>query len=273
MDIMEKPDMNRFFDRCMKQALRSKADEIVPPSLLLNRISAEIRNKEMENISMNNIFKLKRVKPLIIAALVLILSAATCFAASQISSLVSTSTDAFDKFPTAQQVDKAVNYVPDYPETFFNGFRFESASINNTQALDNDKNKMSEIKGITFFYTRDNAQKGQLLTLSTDPENPGLTGDLGLNEEIIADGNINLIYSQVTFKVVPEGYVPTVEENQKMEQGVLWISYGADEIETSNVQYVKWVKDGIVYNLMDKGYGLEKSEILGMTKVVIGDAE
>jgi hypothetical protein len=54
---------------------------------------------------------------------------------------------------------------------------------------------------------------------------------------------------------------------------VLWISYGSDKVEVSDIQYVKWEKDGVIYNLMDKGYGLAKDEILGMAKEVIGDAE
>lgn len=270
---MEKPAMNQFYDRCVKEALRSKAEEIAPSGALLAKIKAEINDKERENISMNRISNFRRVKPVVIVALVLILSAATCFAATKITSLVSHSSEAFDKFPTAGQVEKAVNYVPDYVEKFSNGFYFESASVSDTAAMDSDNNKVNESKGITFFYTKDNAQKGQMLTLSTDPEGPGITGEPGLNEEVIKDGNLDLVYSQVTFKVVPEGYTPTAEENRQMEQGVLWISYGADEIEISKVQYVSWVKDSIVYSLMDNGYELGKDEILGMAREVLGRTE
>jgi hypothetical protein len=113
--------------------------------------------------------------------------------------------------------EKAVNYVPDYPETFSNGFRFDNASINNTQAKDSDKNTVDEFKGITFFYMKDGAQENQLMTLSTDPEGPGLTGDLGPNEEVVADGDLDLIYSKVTFKVVPEGL------RQRMKSSRRWI--------------------------------------------------
>lgn len=273
MDIMEKPAMNQFFDRCVKEALRNKAEEIAPTGALLAKIKAEITDKERENNPMNRISNLRRVKPVVIAALVLILSAATCFAATKITSLVSTSTDAFDKFPTAGQVEKVVDYVPDYVEEFSNGFYFESASVNNTAALDADENKVNESKGMTFFYTIENAQKSQLMTLSTDPEGPGMTGGPGPNEEVIKEGKLDLFYSQVTMKLVPEGYTPTEEEQQQIEKGTLWVSYGSDEIEISKLQYVSWTKDGIIYNLMDKGFELGRDEILAMAREVLGETK
>ncbi len=270
---MEKPDMNQRFDKNISRALRSKADEIAPSSDLLDRINADILNSERENISMNHNLKLRKMKPVLIASLVLILSAATCFAASQITSLIGTSSKAFDEFPTERQVEKEVNFVPDYVEEFSNGFTFKSASINNTQALDNEDNKVDENTGIAFSYTRENSEKGQLLTLNADPEMEGLEDAKGPNDEVISFGELDLTYSSVVFKVVPEGYVPTEEENQQMAAGSLWISYGSDQIESSNLQYVKWVKDGIDYNLMDNGYEIPKDEIIAMAKEVAGKTE
>ncbi|MDD4564590.1 MAG: hypothetical protein PHE79_03825 [Eubacteriales bacterium] len=267
---MGKPDMNQFYDKCIKEALNSKANGITPSGALLGRISSEINDKKKENISMNKILQSRMMKPIIIAALVLILTTTAGFAATQISSFRSSSTpgDDFDQFPTAQQVEKAVNYVPDYVESFSNGFYFKDAAIDNTEALDADNNKVREYKGISFHYTKEDAQKGQSMSLSTDLEGPGLVDPLGPNEEEISYGDIKLTYSQKTFKVFGEDYTPTEEENQQIEQGLLWISYG-DKTETSIIQYVSWVKDGIVYNLMDNGYGVEKDEFLDMAKEVI----
>lgn len=104
--------------------------------------------------------------------------------------------------------------------------------------------------------------------MNADPDFPGLVGDVTPNQEEISYGDIKMIYSQVTFKLVPEGYVPTAEENQKVNQGELWISYGSEKEESSILQYVTWVKDGIVYNLMDQGFGIEKDEFLDMAKEV-----
>lgn len=266
---MEKPNMNQGYDGYIRGALRFKAEEVIPSRGLFDRINMEISDKEREYYTMNTITKIKRVKPLLIAVLILVLTAATSFAATQISSLVSTSSNAFDKFPTAHQVEKAVQYTPDYVKSFSNGFFFKNATISNTQALDNDNNKVDGGKGISFFYTREGAEKGQYVSLNTDREFQGLVGDLGPNEEEILCGDVKLTYSNVTYKLVPEGYVPTAEEKQKMDQGVLWISDGSDEITTSNLQYASWIKDGIVYNLSDNGFGIDKEEFLGMVKEII----
>jgi len=268
---MEKPDMNQFCDKCIKGALHSRVFPTSSSDILFDRVSKQINHLEKEKNSMNKSFHFRGVKPIVLVGLILILSVATCFAASKITSLVSMSTDSFDHFPTSQEVEKAVNYVPDYIESFSNGFHFKEASINQTEALDNDNNKVSDFKGITFHYTNDNEQKGQFLTLSTDPENSGTTGEIGPNEEVIRDGNLDLVYSKVQFKVVPEGYTPTEEEQQKMDQGILWISYGSDEIEITDIQYVKWVRGGIVYNLLDHGWNIDKDELVDMAKEVIGE--
>ncbi|MDF2654456.1 MAG: hypothetical protein K0R19_930 [Bacillota bacterium] len=273
---MGKPDTNPVIDRRIAEALQDKAREAVVPEFLLSRIHAEINEKEKGYLTMNKGFFRrmggKGMKPVIVASLLVILTAATSFAATQISSLVSTSKDAFDEFPTAKQVEKAVNYVPNYVESFTNGFYFKDASVSSTQALDGDNNKVSECEGINFYYTKDGASKKQYISLSTDPETQGINNtNLGANEETVACGDMSLIYSKVTFKVVPQGYVPTAEEQKLVDQEKMWISEGSEEVEVSEVQYLSWVKDGIVYNLMDNGFAVEKDAFINMAKEIIAE--
>ncbi len=266
---MEKQDMNRVFDRSIKEALQNKAEGAMPSKFLLDRINAEIDRNEKERIKMSQLFKTRKVKPLIVASLIIVVTAATSFAATQVTSFVGTSSSAFDTFPTVKQVKEAVHFTPDYVESFTNGFQFKEASVSNMEALDNDKNKVDEGKGIYFFYEKDGTKKGQILSLNTSRVIDGMSSEVGLNQEEIPCDDFNLIYSHVTFKVAPEGYTPTEEEQQKMEQSELWISYGSEKVEVSEVQYVKWMKDGIAYELMDNGYGLEKDELVNMAKEVI----
>lgn len=274
---MEKPDMNPFCDKWIRDALNEKANEIIPSGDLLYRINSEIEDRKQEDSTMNKVFKSRGMKPVVIATLVLILTAATSFAASQISSLQTMSTDSFGEFPTPRQVEKAVNYAPDYVESFSNGFYFKEASIHNTQALDGDSNKVMEYKGITFHYTDEkDAQQGtpyaghKSVSLTANLEVPGLPeGEIANSEESLY-GEIKLVYSKITDKLVPEGYVITEEEQQKIDRGEMWISTGGgDEIEVSDVQFVTWTKDGIAYNLMDMGCCVEKSELLEMAREII----
>ena len=76
-------------------------------------------------------------------------------------------------------------------------------------------------------------------------------------------------YSQRTFKVFREDYTPTEAEKQEMDQGLLWIAEGSEKVEISVIQWVKWIKDDVVYSLMDIGYGVEKDEFLDMAREVI----
>ena len=272
---MEKPDMNQFYDKCMKEALHSKADEIITSGALFDRVSSEINDKKRGDIEMNKVFKSGRMKPALILALVLILSSTAAFAASQISSLRTGSgaSETFDGFPTARQVEKAAGFSPDYVESFSNGFCFTHATVSNTEGLDADDNKVMEYKNLSFFYNdskEEGDQKGQTMGLNAHQEKPELDGNAEQNEEVIPYGNIDLIYSKVTTKLVPEDYVPTKEEQSQIDKGALWLSCdGSDEIRTSEIQYVRWNKDGIAYNLMDQGYGIEKDDLISMAKEII----
>ncbi|MBN7773494.1 hypothetical protein [Clostridium aminobutyricum] len=270
---MEKPNPNQFFDQCIAHALKEKADGIVPDGTLVRKIQTEIYYKEREYCSMNYTKKIKRMNPVVIIILVFILSAATCFAASRINSYVSFSTKTFEEYPAERQVKSAVNYIPDYLDEFSNGFAFKEASVDDIKANDADNNPVAEGKGITFYYEKADSKKGQIMTLSTNRGFSDFSSDSDLKQELIKDGNIDLKYSYVESKLVPEGYVPTEEENQKMEKGELWISYGADKEKTDKVQFIQWEKDDISYTLMDRGYELPKDELAEMAKEIIGTAE
>lgn len=268
---MEKLDTKRAFDGLIKEALESKAQEAVNPAFLLEKINREIRNREEENQTMNKEKRLRGIKPLAVAMLIVVVTAATSFAATHMGGyLLSSTKDSFEKLPTERQMEKAVGYVPDYLESFSNGFYFKDASVVNTEAFDDAKSKKGEYDGIHFNYTKKNALREQTLSLSADPVNPSLEREeVGKNEEVITIDGLELIYSKVTFKVAPVGYVPTAEEQEKVAKEEMWISEGSDEVEVSELQYVRWIKDEVSYNLMEDGWGLEKEELLKMAEEVI----
>ncbi|QOX63507.1 hypothetical protein FRZ06_09160 [Anoxybacterium hadale] len=273
---MGKPATNPVIDRRIAEVLQDKAREAVVPEFLLDRIHAEINEKEKGYCEMNKgFFKgmgIKGMKPVVVASLIVILTAATSFAATQISSLVSTSKDVFDEFPTAKQVEKAVNYVPNYVDSFSNGFYFKDASVSSTKALDGDKNTVNAYEGINFNYTKDGASKEQYISLSADPKTEGINDtELGMNEETVSLGDMDLIYSKVTFKVTPEGYIPTAEEQKLVDQEKMWLSEGSEKVEVTEVQYLRWMQDGISYNLMDNGFAVDKDDFINMAKEIIAD--
>ena len=277
---MGKLDTKQDIERLITDSLQDRGQGAVIPDFLLDRINEKIESKEKGNCSMNKGFRrigngikgIKGMKPVIVASIIIIVTAATSFAATQITSFVSHSTKTFDEFPTAKQVKAAVEFIPDYVESFSNGYYFKEASVSNTKAVDDDNNKVSAFQGISFYYTKDGAIKGQILSLSTDPKLEGVINtERSENEKVIPFGDVSLIYSKVAFKVTPEGYVPTEEEEERMARGELWISSGSDQIEETNIQYVRWVKDEISYTLMDHGFEIDEQTLVEMAKEVIGD--
>jgi len=167
---------------------------------------------------------------------------------------------------------KAVDYVPDYVESFSKGFYFKEAVITSTELLDRDSNKVMEYEGIMFYYTKEKdapTYNDQSIVLATNLEVADLPNEGAVATEESFYRNIRLIYSKVTNKHVPEGYVPTEEEKQKIEQGLLHISVGSKEVEIADYQWVEWTKDGIAYCLTNTGYGIEKDKLLEMAKEVI----
>ncbi len=120
-----------------------------------------------------------------------------------------TTTEAF--FNRAEKAVKVVDYVPDYVESFSKGFYLKEAILTNTELLDIDNNKVMEYEGITFFYTKEKdapTYNGQDIALTTNLEISGLPNEGAVATEESLYGDIRLIYSQVTDKRVPEGYVP-----------------------------------------------------------------
>ncbi|WP_312647208.1 M56 family metallopeptidase [Aminipila sp.] len=271
---------------CTLIELEEKRSHLTP---LINNYS---KNAIEERIV--SIMKIKKVSIMgVLLAFTLVIGTITVFATNSASAAVLTTkgqqennlqvsavklgrTTDENTYNQAEKAVKAVNYVPNYVESFSKGFYFKEAVVTNTEVLDSKSNKVMEYnRGIVFYYTDTKGAgkfKGGAIILSTNPKVTGLPEDpkdAVANTEESYCGDIRLIYSQITEKRVPKGYVPTEEEKQKVNQGLLYFSVGSEEVKILNLQWVKWVKDGIDYNLMDWGYGVKKDELLKMAKEVI----
>ena len=70
-------------------------------------------------------------------------------------------------------------------------------------------------------------------------------------------------------KVVPADYQQTEQDMKDEESGKYVFSYGADEVEISQVQGVEWEQDGIYYNITAIDSPLDKQGLINMAKEVI----
>ena len=71
------------------------------------------------------------------------------------------------------------------------------------------------------------------------------------------------------YNVSPADYQQTEQDMKDEESGKYVFSYGADEVEISQVQGVEWEQDGIYYNITAIDSPLDKQGLINMAKEVI----
>ena len=81
-----------------------------------------------ENAMKKNLFASKKLKAAVVVGALCVMSF-TCYAAMKITGYTSHSYKEWDNLPTAEQVQKKVNFEPKFIESFTNGFEFDSASV------------------------------------------------------------------------------------------------------------------------------------------------
>ena len=89
------------------------------------------------------------------------------------------------------------------------------------------------------------------------------------NSETSDYNGIAIAYISYANKVVPADYQQTEQDMKDEESGKYVFSYGADEVEISQVQGVEWEQDGIYYNLTAIDSPLDKQGLIDMAKEVI----
>ncbi|ONI41432.1 hypothetical protein AN639_10900 [Candidatus Epulonipiscium fishelsonii] len=81
----------------------------------------------------------------------------------------------------------------------------------------------------------------------------------------------NVYYSETLFKVVPEGYVLTPEEEKQQLAGKLTISFGDSDGTVETYQHMSWTEDGNLYSLSGFNCDLSASEMLSMAEDIINE--
>lgn len=252
------------FDEDIKNALKKKAEEVCPKDDFLVNIKEELyaERKVCGNMKFN-----KKALGIGLAALIAIVGASAAIASGGFRSTISSSSrlDDITEFPSAETVEEKVGYVPKYVDNL-QGHKFERASISNTYDKDEEGSKVNKRKEIDFWYENDS--EDGFLTLNTSPvvhEDEFLEEE---NNEVIEYGDVKFYYCSFVYKAVPPDYEVTKEELEAEERGELSIGYGSDEIYEKTTQYIKWNEDGITYDIMDMGAGIEKEDFINMAKQV-----
>ncbi|MBQ7986837.1 MAG: hypothetical protein IJ304_06230 [Clostridia bacterium] len=208
--------------------------------------------------------KSKKKVALIAAATVCVLGI-TAFAASGIITSWNSSSSGIPEYkslPSAEQCIEDIGYVPVLIDTFENGYKFNNGSLVNNNLKDENGNSVEKFKSVMFRYEKD----GDRVIFSQDKFDSAIERD---GEIVATVDNVDIYYSSYTNKLVPPDYELTEEDKKAEANGELVFSYGTPEVEIIKVQSANWVKDGVLYNLMQMDGKLSQEELIQMATEII----
>ena len=249
-------------DDIIREALAKRAQGIVPSENMLDDIYRRAGQNKREVFGMKGSYK----KIIAVVCAVVVVGTTGVLAGGLRKSATSHSDrrEAIEHFPTAEEVEKAVGYVPKYLEELPGGYKFESAQPSDRTDKDADGNVIKEARDISFYY--DTGIDGAILNLGTEEGNYIDDTD---NCERVDIGGVEAHYTSFTYMAVPPDYKPTEEEIQREKEGTLQIGYGSSELTITQTSSVMWFSDGITYNLLSMGTSADREEMLEMAEAII----
>lgn len=250
------------FDERIKEALTQKVDDISPSENMLHNIQKQIIDQKGDN-SMK-MKSSKHSRGIMVACAILVLTTATCFAASKISSLSGSVDKKLDTFPSAKQMQATAGFTPKYVEEFSNGYKFEVVFAGTLDGNDADENKVTEIKTAEFNYEKD----GDELYVETmlKPKNafiPDMEGEV-----ITLSNGQNVFYHDWTQKFKPADYVMTEQDKIDQANGTYEFSFGEDLDFMQHCQVVQWEENDIRYSVFCYDDKLTKEDMVKISEEV-----
>lgn len=229
--------------------------------LMYHQIQKEIGKRR------TNMRKFSGKKVVLAVALVAALAAGTAVGAGKIAHLSSGhSVNQVDyKDAKAVMASTKLGTTPKAVEKFADGTKFEAGYYCDVEALDAKDNLVGTYPEINVHYG-----KGLSLFISRPLE--------GTPESkypvVLADSYKGISLEAVTMEYLflPPDAKPSEADVKRMEEGTLEISYGSSKEERKIYLGVKWMENGLNYNLFTMDDGHDASEMMAKAKEII-DAE
>lgn len=229
----------------------------------LNSLPDQKENCEMENKkSYKKASFRKRTMVALVAAMVV---GTTVFAAGKIVSIESHGSNIpnYTTIPTEEKVKKDVGFNPKLVKEFDNGYTFKGGHIFEDTGRDSERNPVLKAKALSFDYTKGNDE----VTLNMDEGR--LAGESGKEKIVDNYNSIDLYYTSYANKLVPGNYTMTEQDKKDEASGKYVFSFGSVEEKISQIQYLRWVQDGIHYSFLVVDSDLSQDELIKMVHQVI----
>lgn len=225
---------------------------------------AELDTSEKELITMKN---RKRISRILIAAAVICLLSITAFAAEQarVNSLVIKDKAYNENYEALKQEMEKSGLDVNLPEQFTTGFRFQEVRTGEVEGTDDAGNLVMSFRELTAYYRNDN---GQQVSLRMQP-NLAEEGDIRTPTASKTVGGVTLNYYVDHYKFVPDGYEPSEEEQQWMQQPGNYLSYGSDEVVESAFAFLNWKTAENDFSIADMTAAINPDVLFAMAEEII----
>ena len=225
---------------------------------------AELDTSEKERITMKNRKKFSRI---LIAAAVVCLLSITAFAAEQarVNSLVIKDKAYNENYEVLKREMEKSGLDVNLPEQFTTGFRFQEVRTGEVEGTDDAGNLVMSFRELTAYYRNDN---GQQVSLRMQP-NLAEEGDNRTPTASKTVGGVTLNYYVDHYKFVPDGYEPSEEEQQWMQQPGNYLSYGSDEVVESAFAFLNWKTAENDFSIADMTAAINPDVLFAMAEEII----
>lgn len=251
-----------------KEAARQMAEQISMPEdcqvRMLNKIHTEIREiteSQERSISMR---KISGRKVVLAVALVTALATGTAIGAGKIAYLSSGHSVNQIDYANAEEVMKSekLGGLAKAVQTFADGTAFKAGYYTDVEAQDENRNKVGTYPEISVMY-------GRNLTLNISRPLDGV-GDGHYTEVLSGEyEGIPIRIEKMDYLFLPDGTQPSKEDQKRLEEGSLEISYGTDKEERNTFLGASWEEDGIRYLLFTMESGFGEEDLLAKAKEII----
>lgn len=225
---------------------------------------AELDTSEKELITMKNRRKISRI---LIATAVLCLLTVTAFAAerARVNSLVTKNKVYTENYEILKQEMEKTGLDVNLPEEFTTGFRFQEVRTGEVEGADGAGNPVMTVWELTAYYQNDNGQRVSLRV------QPNLAEEEDTRTPVASKtvGGVTLNYYVDHYKFVPEGYEPSEEEQQWMQQPGNYLSYGSDEVVESAFAFLNWKTEENDFSIADMTAAINPDVLFEMAEEII----
>jgi len=246
------------FETLLRQALRPEID----PKDTAFSCSPHGKGQIM------NLQKAIKKAAVVLAAVLLLTTTAYAADFMNIKSLAATGGKGYlsESYKDMGKAMKKAGFEITAPESFENGYSFQTVRVGETGAYDEHDKELFTYKDLVVYYKNPAGTTLSLFThidreeLSQNSREPDLTRTIG---------EVHVNYWLDHYKFVPVDYELTPEDEAMLQQPGYYLSYGSDTVIEQDNHSLTWVKDGIDYSILDSGAKETPDALFAMAEELI----